>query len=60
MKTEKEIKSRIENLKEQIREMNKSGGYMIHSRELAEELLQTYTTTGNVRDYTPKSKKEAL
>ena len=39
MKTEKEIKSRIENLKEQIREMNKSGGYMIHSCEIVEELM---------------------
>ena len=57
MKTEKEIKSRIENLKEQIREMNKSDGYMIHSCEIVEELMQTYTTTGKIGDYTPKSKK---
>lgn len=32
---------------------------MTHS-EIAEELMQTYTTTGKIGDYTPKSKKEAL
>lgn len=36
MKTEKEIKSRIENLKQQVREMNNSGGYMVHSCEIDE------------------------
>lgn len=28
--------------------------------EIVEELMQTYTTTGKIGDYTPKSKKEAL
>lgn len=32
---------------------------MAHS-EIVEELMQTYTTTGKIGDYTPKSKKEAL
>lgn len=32
---------------------------MIHS-EIVEELMQTYTTTSKIGDYTPKSKKEAL
>lgn len=32
---------------------------MTHS-EIVEELMQTYTTTGKIGDYTPKSKKEAL
>ena len=32
---------------------------MIHS-EIVEELMQTYTTTVKIGDYTPKSKKEAL
>ena len=32
---------------------------MTHS-EIVEELMQTYTTTGKIGDYAPKSKKEAL
>lgn len=32
---------------------------MTHS-EIIEELIQIYTTTGKIGDYTPKSKKEAL
>lgn len=32
---------------------------MTHS-EIVAELMQTYTTTGKIGDYTPKSKKEAL
>lgn len=32
---------------------------MTHS-EIVEELMQTYTETGKIGDYTPKSKKEAL
>lgn len=32
---------------------------MIHS-EIVEELMQTYTTTGKIGDYTSKNKKEAL
>ena len=28
--------------------------------EIVEELMQTYTTTGKIGDYTPKSKEEAL
>lgn len=32
---------------------------MAHS-EIVEELMQTYTTTGKIGDYTPKSKKRSV